>query len=71
MKTKSHSADELFLTSDALAVLGRSGFSRRSFLQGTGALIVSFSMGGVLATMDAQAQGGAAPDSRPGASRGP
>ena len=65
MKTKSHSADELSLTSDALAVLGRSGFSRRSFLQGTGALIVSFSMGGVLATMDAQAQGGAAPDSPP------
>ena len=65
MKTKSHAANELSLTSDALAALQRSGFSRRSFLQGTGALIVSFSMGGVLATMEAQAQGGVAPDSPP------
>ncbi len=65
MKTKTPSANELTLTSDAIAALKNLGFSRRSFLQGTGALIVSFSMGGVLATLDAQAQGGVAPDSPP------
>ena len=65
MKTKPQALNELSLTSDALAALRRSGFSRRSFLQGTGALIVTFSMGGVLGTMDAQAQGGLAPDSPP------
>ena len=65
MKTKSRVASEPTLTSDARAALKRFGFSRRSFLQGTGALIVSFSMGGVLGTPDAQAQGGVAPDSPP------
>ena len=58
MKTKSHAANELSLTSDALAALKTLGIFPKSFLQGTGALIVSFSMGGVLATLDAQAQGG-------------
>jgi CO/xanthine dehydrogenase Mo-binding subunit len=32
----------------------RAGFSRRTFIKGTGALIVSFSMGGVLRTLEAQ-----------------
>jgi nicotinate dehydrogenase subunit B len=69
MRSKSYAASELSLTSDALAALQRSGLSvglsRRAFLQGTGALIVGFSMGGVLGTVDAQAQGGVAPDSPP------
>src|SRR5579862_7518199 len=54
MKTTPHTPNELSLTSGALTALRRSGFSRRSFLQGTGALIVSFSMGGLLTALDAQ-----------------
>ena len=65
MKTKPPAANELPLTADARTALRRSGFSRRSFLQGTGALIVTFSMEGVLGTPDARAQGGAAADSPP------
>jgi nicotinate dehydrogenase subunit B len=42
------------LTPDALAALKRAGFSRRSFLEGAGALIVSFSAVGRLATARAQ-----------------
>jgi len=42
------------LTPGALAALRRAGFSRRSFLKGTGALIVSFSMEGVLGSALAQ-----------------
>src|SRR5260370_19809098 len=42
------------LTEDAAAALGRAGFSRRSFLMGAGALIVSFSMKGALQTAAAQ-----------------
>ena len=44
MKTRMHSANTNFpsLTTEALAALQRSGLSRRSFLQGTGALIVGF-----------------------------
>src|SRR5260370_40050063 len=42
------------LTDDATAALGRSGFSRRSFLAGAGALIVRFSMKGALETAAAQ-----------------
>lgn len=42
------------LTADALAALRRAGFSRRSFLKGTGALIVSFSMEGMLGSSFAQ-----------------
>src|SRR5215831_4750262 len=34
------------MTADALAALERAGFSRRDFLKGTGALIVTFSMSG-------------------------
>ena len=42
------------LTDDAAAAWGRAGFSRRSFLVGTGALVVSFSMKGALQTAVAQ-----------------
>lgn len=45
MRSKSQSGDQLSLTSDALAALRRAGFSRRSFLKGGGALIVTFSLG--------------------------
>ncbi len=54
MRTKSKSVDDLSLTPDALAALRRAGLSRRHFLKGTGALVVTFSMG-MLGT--AQAQG--------------
>ena len=42
------------LSDDAAAALKRAGFSRRSFLAGAGALIVSFSMKGALQTAMAQ-----------------
>jgi len=42
------------LTDDAAVALGRAGFSRRSFLIGAGALIVSFSMKGAVQTAGAQ-----------------
>lgn len=42
------------MTADARAALNRSGFSRRDFLKGAGALIVTFSMGGALETVRAQ-----------------
>ena len=48
------------LTPGALAALRRAGFSRRSFLKGTGALIVSFSMEGVLGSALAQGPEGRA-----------
>jgi CO/xanthine dehydrogenase Mo-binding subunit len=38
----------------ATDALERAGFSRRSFIKGTGALIVSFSMGGAIETLAAQ-----------------
>ena len=38
----------------AADALERAGFSRRTFIKGSGALIVSFSMGGVLKTLQAQ-----------------
>lgn len=42
------------LTEEAAAALSRAGFSRRAFLFGTGALVVSFSMHGALETAAAQ-----------------
>ena len=45
MTTGSRAGDEVTLTSDARGALERAGFSRRDFLKGTGALVVSFSMG--------------------------
>jgi nicotinate dehydrogenase subunit B len=68
MKSTSQKLNEISFTSDARSALERAGFSRRSFLQGTGALIVSFSMGELLAPLDARAQFGgadAAQDSPP------
>src|ERR1035437_10559213 len=71
MKSTSQKLNEVSFTSDARSALERAGFSRRSFLQGTGALIVSFSMGELLAPLDARAQfGGAdAPQDSPPASQ--
>ena len=68
MKIPSQKTKKLVLTSDAQNALTRAGFSRRSFMQGGGALIVSFSMAGILAPPDARAQFGGAdapPDSPP------
>lgn len=70
-KNPSHSVDERRMVPDAAEALDRAGFSRRSFIKGTGALIVSFSMGGVLRQLAAQqTRAGAfgepaAPDSPP------
>ena len=70
MKKPSHTAADdavtssVGMTSDAVTALQSAGFSRRSFMKGTGAMIVTFSMGGALFTRGAQAQGGA-PDSPP------
>jgi nicotinate dehydrogenase subunit B len=45
------------LTHDARAALNQAGFSRRRFLQGTGAMIVTFASGGAGSVADALAQG--------------
>ena len=70
MKKPSLPLTEIQMAPNAAEALERAGFSRRSFIKGTGALIVSFSMGGALATLDAQAPVGvfgenAPPDSPP------
>jgi nicotinate dehydrogenase subunit B len=52
------------LTKEALAALENAGLSRRRFLQGAGALVVSFSMRGMLSTAAAQFEGGEAGPSR-------
>ena len=49
-----HAADHPTLTLGALAALQHAGFSRRLFLKGAGALIVSFSAGTLLQTVRAQ-----------------
>jgi nicotinate dehydrogenase subunit B len=54
LKKKSKAADDLTLTPDALAALRRAGFSRRSFLKTTGALIVTFSVAGMYGTAEGQ-----------------
>ena len=54
MRNKREVADNPTLSLDAQAALKRAGFSRRSFLKSTGALIVTFSIGGVLETVHAQ-----------------
>jgi nicotinate dehydrogenase subunit B len=46
------------LTREALAALRDAGFSRRRFLQGAGALVVSFSMRGFMPRAAAQFEGG-------------
>jgi len=60
MKNPTLKAVEQPMTQSAAEALARAGFSRRNFIKGTGALIVSFSMGGALATLEAQNRPGAA-----------
>jgi nicotinate dehydrogenase subunit B len=70
MKNPSLPVSETLMAQGAADALVRAGFSRRTFIKGTGALIVSFSMGGALETLEAQTRAGAfgldvAPDSPP------
>jgi len=71
MKSPSFPANGLTMSQGAADDLARAGFSRRTFIKGTGALIVSFSMGGAFSTLEAQqTRAGAfgepaAPDSPP------
>jgi nicotinate dehydrogenase subunit B len=70
MKNPSLPVNEIPMAQGAADALARAGFSRRTFIKGTGALIVSFSMGGALGTLEAQTRAGAfgldaAPDSPP------
>jgi CO/xanthine dehydrogenase Mo-binding subunit len=69
MKTPASVANELLMSQGAADALERAGFSRRTFIKGTGALIVSFSMGGALNPLRAQQRGAfgedAAPDAPP------
>jgi CO/xanthine dehydrogenase Mo-binding subunit len=61
---RSPEAVQQSMNSDAAVALHNAGLSRRSFIKGTGALIVGFSMGASVFTQEAHAQGGA-PDSPP------
>jgi CO/xanthine dehydrogenase Mo-binding subunit len=54
MKNPSLTLTEIPIAQVAADALARAGFSRRTFIKGTGALIVSFSMGGISKTLDAQ-----------------
>jgi nicotinate dehydrogenase subunit B len=70
MKNPSLHETQLTMSQGAADALAHAGFSRRTFIKGTGALIVSFSMGGVLGALEAQTRAGAfgldaAPDSPP------
>ena len=72
MKNPSLSETGIRMSESAADALARAGFSRRTFIKGTGALIVTFSMGGVGNSLSAQqARGGpfcgdnVAPDSPP------
>ncbi len=57
-EVQSPEAARATLTPDALEALERAGFSRRSFLKGAGALIVTFSAAGEFDTAQAQEFGG-------------
>ena len=46
--------DAITMAQSAADALERAGFSRRTFIKGAGAMVVSFSMGGALRTLDAQ-----------------
>jgi nicotinate dehydrogenase subunit B len=63
MRTRSQVERHLALTPEAQAALNRAGFSRRSFLKGSGALVVTFSVGGILGAAAPQFPTGVAPDS--------
>jgi nicotinate dehydrogenase subunit B len=70
MKNTSLPVTGIPMAQGAADALARAGFSRRTFIKGTGALIVSFSMGGALGTLEAQTRAGAfgldsAPDAPP------
>ena len=54
MKNPSLAENELPMSQSAADALARAGFSRRAFIKGTGALIVTFSIGGGLGTLEAQ-----------------
>lgn len=54
MKNPSLSDAKITMTQAAVDALARAGFSRRDFIKGTGALIVTFSMGGMLSPLEAQ-----------------
>ena len=59
---KKSKATSPVLVPEALAALRNAGFSRRAFLQGAGALIVTFSVRGVVGTALAQGRGRGAVD---------
>ncbi|HVA93469.1 MAG TPA: molybdopterin cofactor-binding domain-containing protein [Candidatus Dormibacteraeota bacterium] len=65
MKKPSQFENEFSKSSGAGETLERSGFSRRSFIKGGGALVIGFSMGGVFSATDALAQRRPAPGSPP------
>ena len=54
MKNPPLPVTEFAMSQAAAAALERAGFSRRTFIKGTGALIVSFSMGGAFGELEAQ-----------------
>jgi nicotinate dehydrogenase subunit B len=54
MKNTSMPVTESLMSQGAADALERAGFSRRAFIKGSGALIVSFSMGGALRSLGAQ-----------------
>jgi CO/xanthine dehydrogenase Mo-binding subunit len=70
MKNPSLPVTVLPMAQGAADALARAGFSRRALIKGTGALIVSFSMGGAFRALEAQTRAGAfgldaAPDAPP------
>jgi len=71
MKTRSEVRNEIAMSPGAAEALERAGLSRRTFIKGTGALIVGFSMGGALNAVSPQQRGAfgetAPPDSPPAA----
>ena len=54
MKNPSLPETETTMAQSAEDALARAGFSRRAFIKGSGALIVSFSMGGAFRALEAQ-----------------
>src|SRR2546430_5995223 len=58
MSAPAKTVEGINLTRDAHAALEHAGFSRRGFLIGAGALVVSFSLRGLLPSAAAQFEGG-------------
>ena len=70
MKNPSRKESESNMTQSAADALERAGFSRRNFIKGAGALVVTFSMGDAIGSLAAQGRPAvfgenAAPDSPP------